>query len=152
MRVSRRNFVSAAAAAGVLQKSAFERTVSAGSESRRMRVTAFPRAVGRDPSPLSEAALRHVRQMGVRDIRIVSSWVPGYNRDGEMDLDELMRVKRRAESVGLKVGAVYLRKVDTAMVRIPGASHGIAQRPSHLVAKVSYILAWFEKYRVDAGE
>ena len=40
--------------------------------------------------------------------------MPGYDRDGEMDLDELMRVKRRAESVGLKIGAVYLRKVDTA--------------------------------------
>ena len=48
--------------------------------------------------------------------------------------------------------ALKLRKVDTAMVRIPGASHGIAQRPSHMVAKVSYILAWFEKYRAGAGE
>ena len=48
--------------------------------------------------------------------------------------------------------ALKLRKVDTAMVRIPGAAHGIAQRPSHMVAKVSYILAWFEKYRVDAGK
>ena len=48
--------------------------------------------------------------------------------------------------------ALKLRKVDTAMVRIPGAAHGIAQRPSHLVAKVAYILAWFEKYRGHAGE
>ena len=48
--------------------------------------------------------------------------------------------------------ALKLRKVDTAMVRIPEASHGIAERPSHMVAKVSYILAWFEKYRVGAGE
>lgn len=48
--------------------------------------------------------------------------------------------------------ALKLRRVETAMVRIPGAAHGIAQRPSHLVAKVSYILAWFEKYRVGAGE
>lgn len=48
--------------------------------------------------------------------------------------------------------ALKLRKVDTAMVRIPGAAHGIAQRPSHMVAKVSYILAWFEKYRVVSGE
>ncbi len=48
--------------------------------------------------------------------------------------------------------ALKLRKVDTAMVRIPGAAHGIAQRPSHMVAKVSYILAWFEKYRAGAGE
>lgn len=42
--------------------------------------------------------------------------------------------------------ALKLRKVDTAMVRIPGAGHGIAARPSQLIAKVAYILAWFEKY------
>ncbi len=42
--------------------------------------------------------------------------------------------------------ALKLRKVDTAMVRIPGASHGIASRPSQLMAKVAYILAWFERY------
>lgn len=43
--------------------------------------------------------------------------------------------------------ALKLRKVDTAMVRIPGASHSIAARPSQLIAKVAYITAWFEKYR-----
>jgi acylaminoacyl-peptidase len=43
--------------------------------------------------------------------------------------------------------ALKLRKIDTALVRIPGASHGIANRPSHLIAKVAYILGWFEKYR-----
>lgn len=114
MKVNRRNFVRAAAAAGVLQNVGTERTSSAGAETRRMRVTAFPRAVGRDPSPLSKAALRHMRQMGIRDIRIASRWLPGYVRDGEMDLDELLRVKRRAEGVGIKINAVYLRKVDTA--------------------------------------
>ena len=34
---------------------------------------------------------------------------------------------------------------DTAMVRIPDASHGITKRPSNLMAKVAYILWWFEK-------
>ena len=34
------------------------------------------------------------------------------------------------------------------MVRIPGASHGIANKPSQLIAKVNSITAWFEKYRV----
>jgi acylaminoacyl-peptidase len=48
--------------------------------------------------------------------------------------------------------ALKLRKVDTAMVRIPGASHGIASRPSNLIAKVAYILAWFDKYRAGADE
>jgi len=42
--------------------------------------------------------------------------------------------------------ALKLRKVDAAMVRIPGASHGIAARPSHLLAKVAYILKWFETH------
>ncbi len=44
--------------------------------------------------------------------------------------------------------ALHLEKVETAMVRIPGASHGIASRPSNLVAKIVSILAWFEKYDI----
>lgn len=43
--------------------------------------------------------------------------------------------------------ALKLRKVDTVMIRVPEASHGIASRPSHLIAKVDNILAWFERYR-----
>lgn len=43
--------------------------------------------------------------------------------------------------------ALKQRKVDTMMVRVPGASHGIAGRPSRLIAKVNNILAWFERYR-----
>ena len=43
--------------------------------------------------------------------------------------------------------ALKLRKIDTAMVRIPKAHHGIAARPSNLIQKVGYILAWFEKYK-----
>ena len=43
--------------------------------------------------------------------------------------------------------ALKLQKVESAMVRIPGVGHGIANRPSNLVAKVTSILAWFEKYR-----
>ncbi|MGI9284139.1 MAG: prolyl oligopeptidase family serine peptidase [Pseudomonadales bacterium] len=45
--------------------------------------------------------------------------------------------------------ALKLRKIDTALLRVPGASHGIASRPSNLIAKVDNILAWFEKYRTD---
>lgn len=33
------------------------------------------------------------------------------------------------------------------MVRIPGASHGIANKPSNLVAKIASILAWFDHYK-----
>jgi dipeptidyl aminopeptidase/acylaminoacyl peptidase len=43
--------------------------------------------------------------------------------------------------------ALKLRKVDTLMVRIPEASHGMTARPSNLIAKVDNILAWFERYR-----
>ncbi len=43
--------------------------------------------------------------------------------------------------------ALKLNGVESAMVRIPGASHGIAARPSNLMAKVANILAWCEKYR-----
>ncbi|MEL6183740.1 MAG: S9 family peptidase, partial [Myxococcota bacterium] len=40
--------------------------------------------------------------------------------------------------------ALKIRGVDTALVRIPQASHGIARRPSHLISKVLHILAWFD--------
>jgi dipeptidyl aminopeptidase/acylaminoacyl peptidase len=43
--------------------------------------------------------------------------------------------------------ALKLRKVDTLLVRIPEASHGMTSRPSNLIAKVDNILAWFERYR-----
>lgn len=43
--------------------------------------------------------------------------------------------------------ALKIRKVESALVRIPGASHGIASRPSNLMAKVASILYWFEKHR-----
>jgi len=45
--------------------------------------------------------------------------------------------------------ALKLQGVDAAMVRIPGASHGIANQPSNLVGKVSAILSWFDKYRSE---
>ncbi len=43
--------------------------------------------------------------------------------------------------------ALKLRKVETALVEIPGASHGIAGRPSQLITKVAHVLAWFDRYR-----
>jgi acylaminoacyl-peptidase len=43
-------------------------------------------------------------------------------------------------------GALKLRKIDTVLVRIPGASHDIAIRPSQLITKVAYILSWFENH------
>lgn len=48
--------------------------------------------------------------------------------------------------------ALRLQGVDAAMVRIPGASHGIAGRPSRLIQKVGNILAWFERYKTSEAE
>ncbi|WP_234401376.1 S9 family peptidase [Pseudoalteromonas sp. T1lg23B] len=42
--------------------------------------------------------------------------------------------------------ALKLQGVDTAMVRIPDASHGITARPSNLMNKVAYIQWWFDKH------
>lgn len=42
--------------------------------------------------------------------------------------------------------ALKLQQVPTAMVRVPGASHGIAARPSNLVQKIGNILGWFEAH------
>ena len=49
-------------------------------------------------------------------------------------------------------GALKIQGVETTMVRIPDASHGIANRPSNLIAKISYITNWFAKYRTVARE
>ena len=45
--------------------------------------------------------------------------------------------------------ALRFRGVDSAMVRLPDTSHGIASRPSRLISKVDHILAWFERYKID---
>ena len=51
-----------------------------------------------------------------------------------------------AESEQFYAG-LKLNKVETMLVRIPNANHGIAAKPSNLIAKVNAILAWFEKYK-----
>ncbi|THD78526.1 MAG: S9 family peptidase [Phenylobacterium sp.] len=44
--------------------------------------------------------------------------------------------------------ALQLRGVPTALVRVPGASHGgLAARPSQSAAKAAAILAWFARYQ-----
>ena len=45
--------------------------------------------------------------------------------------------------------ALKLRKIDSALIRVPEASHGIAARPSHLIAKADNLLAWFARYRKE---
>ncbi|MCH7874009.1 MAG: S9 family peptidase [Gemmatimonadetes bacterium] len=48
--------------------------------------------------------------------------------------------------------ALKILGVEAVMVRVPDASHGIAARPSNLIAKVQYILAWFEKFRTGGDD
>ena len=42
--------------------------------------------------------------------------------------------------------ALKMLKVDTALIRVPGAPHYIASRPSRLVGKTDNIMGWFAKY------
>lgn len=43
--------------------------------------------------------------------------------------------------------ALKIRKIETALVEIPGSYHNISNRPSQLITKVDHILAWFDKFR-----
>lgn len=43
--------------------------------------------------------------------------------------------------------ALKLRKIETVLVELPGASHGIQRRPSQMISKVNHTLAWFNKYK-----
>jgi dipeptidyl aminopeptidase/acylaminoacyl peptidase len=48
--------------------------------------------------------------------------------------------------------ALQLRGIETAFVKVPGASHGgFTSRPSQSAAKALAILAWFDKHRTDRG-
>jgi acylaminoacyl-peptidase len=42
--------------------------------------------------------------------------------------------------------ALRLRGVDTLLLRVPGASHSLDARPSLLISRIAYILAWFAKH------
>ncbi|MFT5941774.1 MAG: dipeptidyl aminopeptidase/acylaminoacyl peptidase [Sediminicola sp.] len=48
--------------------------------------------------------------------------------------------------------ALKLRKIETVLVEIPGAGHGIANRPSNLITKIAHTLAWFDKYKSKKDE
>ncbi|MEG3124159.1 S9 family peptidase [Sphingomonas sp. GB1N7] len=48
--------------------------------------------------------------------------------------------------------ALQIRGVPTALVKLPGASHGgFTSRPSQSAAKASAILAWFDRYRASTA-
>jgi len=46
--------------------------------------------------------------------------------------------------------ALKLRKIDTALVRVPNASHDISARPSLLIDKAAYVLAWFKSHDMNS--
>lgn len=93
-------------------------------------------------------------------------WFPGLpweNRDHYMDRSPISLVGNVTTPTMVMTGerdyrtpiseteqyytALKLQKVESVMVRIPEASHGIASRPSQLMTKVAHILEWFEKHR-----
>lgn len=43
--------------------------------------------------------------------------------------------------------ALKLRKIDSVLVRVPDEPHGVSQRPSHQMAKLLYVMGWFDKHR-----
>ena len=45
--------------------------------------------------------------------------------------------------------ALKLNKVETAMVRIQGAGHDIAARPSNEINKVKFTLGWFDRFKIQ---
>ncbi len=49
-------------------------------------------------------------------------------------------------------GALQMRGVPTALIKVPGAFHDMAARPSHAAAKASAVLAWFARYDVQAAK
>jgi dipeptidyl aminopeptidase/acylaminoacyl peptidase len=43
--------------------------------------------------------------------------------------------------------ALKLRNIDAALVRFPEEPHGLSARPSHHMAKMLYVLGWFERHK-----
>ena len=48
-------------------------------------------------------------------------------------------------------GALQLCGIPTALIKVPGAFHNMALRPSHAAAKANAVLAWFARYRGTAA-
>lgn len=93
-------------------------------------------------------------------------WFPGFPwnyRDHYMDRSPISLVRNVKTPTMLLTGeddyrtpiseteqyytALKLQKTEAVMVRIPGASHGIAARPSNMMSKVAHILEWFDKHK-----
>lgn len=46
--------------------------------------------------------------------------------------------------------ALKLLGVESVLVRVPGEPHGIRRRPSHHLAKVLYIVSWFDRHKKNS--
>ncbi|HEV3316150.1 MAG TPA: S9 family peptidase [Candidatus Angelobacter sp.] len=46
--------------------------------------------------------------------------------------------------------ALKLQHIETVLVRVPDEPHGVAQRPSHHMAKLLMIMGWFDKHMGEA--
>ena len=44
--------------------------------------------------------------------------------------------------------ALKMRQIPASLVRIQESGHGIANKPSNLLAKVVYITAWFQEHDI----
>ena len=95
----------------------------------------------------------------------VKYWFPGMpwnHRDHYMDRSPIAHVDHVTTPTMLLTGtedyrtpmseaeqfyqALKLREVEAALVRVPGAAHGIAARPSQLAAKAAHVLEWFQRH------
>ncbi len=47
--------------------------------------------------------------------------------------------------------ALKLLKVESALVRVPDEPHGISRHPSHHIAKMLYVVGWFDQHRKGEG-
>jgi acylaminoacyl-peptidase len=48
--------------------------------------------------------------------------------------------------------ALKLQNIDSVLVRVPEEPHGVAQRPSHHISKLLYVMGWFDKYRTPGAK
>ncbi|MEN8374035.1 MAG: S9 family peptidase [Gemmatimonadota bacterium] len=95
------------------------------------------------PAPPWEAAEHYLARSPISYVGNVST--PTMLLTGEEDLRTPISESEQFYT------ALRLREVPTAMVRIPGAYHGIAARPSNLIGKVANVLEWFGRWD-DAPE
>lgn len=47
--------------------------------------------------------------------------------------------------------ALKLQHIETVLVRVPDEPHGVAQRPSHHMAKLLMIMGWFDKHKGEGS-